>query len=234
VGIVSGYDEAYIINDFQINNFSEKEKKFIFPFIKAKNCKRYYIENGSYYLFVDDIKTEEDLKEYPKIYERLLKDKERLNKRYMPNNKKWWNWATIRNKQLFEKSLNKPKIFVPCMDRSLKARYSYTDEKYFGSGDVLIIINKNGLKEDLKYVLAWLNSKIINDWYRIKGSHTGHRIRYTQSYVSQIPLKLIDWNNKDEVEIYNKVLEKVRTIISEKENKELEKEIDDLLERLIK
>ena len=233
VGIVSGYDEAYIINDFEINNFSDEEKKFVFPFIKAKNCKRYFIEDGSYYIFVDDIKTEEELKNYPKIYERLLKHKERLNKRYMTKNKKWWNWATIRNMELFKKSLDKPKIFVPCMDRSLKARYSNTNERFFGSGDVLIILNKNGFKEDLKYIIAWLNSKMINDWYRIKGAHTGHRIRYTQSYVSQIPLKIIDWDNEREVEIYNKILENSNRIIEEKGNEELEKEIDELFEKLI-
>lgn len=233
VGIVSGYDEAYIITDDQLDNFSEREKKFIFPFIKAKNCKRYFIENGSYYLFADEIKTEEKLKSYPKIYERLSGYKGKLSKRYMTKNKNWWGWATIRNKRLFEKRLDKPKIFVPCMDRSLKARYSYTNEKYFGSGDVLVIINKNGLREDLRYVLAWLNSEIINDWYRVKGSHTGHRIRYTQSYVSQIPLRLINWYKQREVIIYNEILKKAKKIIKDKGNQQLEKEIDGLFEKLI-
>jgi len=101
----------------------------------------------------------------------------------------------------------------------------------------LIIINKNELKEDLKYILAWLNSKIINDWYRIKGSHTGHRIRYTQSYVSQIPLKLIDWKNKKDVEVYNKILYEVNNIFKNKfDNKgrsQSEEKIDDLFSLLI-
>jgi len=233
VGIVSGFDEAYIIKDFQLDNFSKEEKDFIFPFIKANNCKRYFIENGSYYIFVDKIGTEEELKKFPKIYQRLEKYKESLEKRYMPKNKKWWNWATIRNKELFEDSLHKPKIFVPCIDRSLKARYSYTEEEYYGSGDVLIIINKDGLKEDLKYILAWLNSEIINRWYRIKGSHTGHRIRYTQSYVSQIPLRLIDWDNEKEINIYKEIIQEVDTILKKKGNLEAEKRIDNLFKKLI-
>lgn len=234
VGIVSGYDEAFIINEAQLDNFSEKERKFIFPFIKAKNCKRYFIENGSYYLFVDEVKTEEELKNYSKIYEILLKHKEKLDERYKTKSKNWWNWATIRNKELFERSLDKPKIFVPCIDRSLKARYSYTEKKYFGAGDVLIIINKNGLKEDIRYILAWLNSRIINDWYRTKGSHTGHRIRFTQSYVSQIPLKLINWDDEKEVKIYNQILEKTNEVISnQKELPQTEEEINKLLQELI-
>lgn len=237
VGIVSGFDEAYILEESELNNFSEEEKRFILPFIKAKNCKRYFIENGSYYILTENIKNEEELKSYPHIYQRLLKYKEKLEGRYMSKNKNWWSWATIRNMDLFKRSLNKDKLFVPCIDRSLKARFSYTNKNYFGSGDVLIIVKKDKLdrlKEDLKFVLAWLNSKIINDWYRVKGSHTGHRIRYTQSYVSQIPLKLIDWDNPKEVKIYNEILEKINKIIEEKGNEILEKEIDNLFEELIK
>jgi len=137
---------------------------------------------------------------------------------------------------LFKRSLNKDKLFVPCIDRSLKPRYSYTNKNYFGSGDVLIIVKRDRLdrlKEDLKFVLAWLNSKIINDWYRIKGSHTGHRIRYTQSYVSRIPLKLIDWNSPKEIDIYNKILEKSNKIIEKRGDEFSEKEIDDLFEELL-
>jgi len=233
VGIVSGYDEAYRVDNSQINSFLEKEKKFIFPFIKAENCKRFFVDNGSHYIFTENITTEKQLKKYPNIYTKLRKNKQKLNKRYMPKNKNWWSWATIRNRELFEENLNKPKIFVPCMDRSLKARYSYTSNGYFGSGDVLIIINKKNLKEDLVYILAWLNSEIINNWYRIKGSHTGQRIRYTQSYVSQIPLRLINWNDKKEVEIYNNIVKKTERIIKEKGNKKLEGEIEYLFEILI-
>jgi len=229
VGIVSGFDEAYILNESELHQFSDEERKFIFPFIKAKNCQRYFIENGTYYILTEGIKNENELKSYPNIYARLLKYKDRLEKRYMPKNKNWWDWATVRNMNLFKRNLNKDKIFVPCIDRSLKARYSYT-------GDVLIIVKKDRLgrlKEDLKYILAWLNSNIINKWYRLKGAHTGHRIRYTQSYVSQIPLKLIDWDNLKEVKIYNEIVEKTSKIIEQKGNEQLEKEIDELFEHLL-
>lgn len=232
VGIVSGFDKAYTLKESELNNFSGKEKKFILPFIKAQNCKRYFIENCSYYILTESIKNEEELKSYPNIYSRLLKHKEKLGERYMPKNKNWWNWATIRNMELFNKSLNEPKLFVPCIDRSLKARFSYTEKGYFGAGDVLVIINKNGIKEDLRYILAWLNSKIINDWYRIKGSHTGYRIRYTQAYVGQIPLKLINWDNKEEVNIYNQIVAEIDNILSQK-NEVSEQKIDELFLKLI-
>ena len=234
VGIVSGYDNAYIMEELELGQFSDEEKDYIFPFIKAKNCKRYFVEGSSYYLFLDSILDEEEFTKYPNIYKRLKEHEEKLNKRYMSGSKNWWNWATVRNKALFERSLDQPKIFVPCIDRSLKSRYSYTNKRFFGAGDVLIIIPKEGTREDLRYVLAWLNSNIINDWYRVKGSHTGHRIRYTQSYVSKIPFKKINWNNEREVEVYNKVLEKVDALISGQENLQVEKEIDELFGSLMR
>jgi len=233
VGIVSGFDKAYFLKEWQLDQLSGVEKKLILPFIKAKNCERYIIKNGSHYIFADEIKSEDEFKVYPQIYQRLLKHKDKLKNRYNVKIETWWHWATIRNKNLFERNLDRPKIFVPCVDRSLKARYSYTDKQYFGSGDVLIITNKNELREDLKYILAWLNSEVVNKWYRIKGSHTGHRIRYTQSYVSQIPLRLIDWNNPKEIDIYNEVLNKVDSVIKDKKNNNLEKDIDNLFEQLI-
>lgn len=232
VGLVSGYDNAFIVKDIELNDYSESEKHFIYPFLKAKDCKRYVINGLSHYILADDIKSEDELKKYPNIYKKFINNKVGLGKRYMADSKLWWHWATIRNYDLFKRNLNKPKIFVPCIDRSLTARYSYTDRACFGSGDVLIIANKNGLKEDMKYILAWLNSKYVNKWYRIKGSHSGHRIKYTQAYVSKIPLRLIDWKNKSEVRVYNEIIKEVDDILLGKDNK-AEGKIDELFSKLV-
>lgn len=232
VGVVSGYDDAFIINNGELNKYTETEKQFIYPFLKAKDCKRYLINGLSHYLLIDEVKSETELKKYPNIYNRLLSNKEGLENRYITNGKLWWHWATIRNYDLFKRNLNKPKIFVPCIDRSLLARFSYTEKACFGSGDVLIIANKNGLKEDMKYILAWLNSDYINTWYHIKGSHSGHRIKYTQSYVSRIPLRLIDWNNKDEVGIYKKIVKEVENILVNK-NDAGENKVNSLFNELL-
>jgi len=233
VGIVSGFDQAFRIEHSEIPSFSESEKKLLKSFVKSINCQRYFINSASYYIFADEIKTEDNLKKYPKIYDRLLKYRHELDSRYISKNKNWWNWATIRNEQLFIKSLDKPKIFVPCIDRNLKSRFSYTENQYLGSGDVLVIIPKQNLKEDLLYILAWLNSDVINFWYQIKGAHTGKRIRYTQSYVSQIPLRLIDWNNQKEIKIYESIIEKTKKLIKSKSSMEYEKEINYMISKLI-
>ncbi|MBD3312794.1 N-6 DNA methylase [archaeon] len=224
VGMVSGRDEVFKIKD------DELKGEFILSFIKASNCERYRVNSGTKYLLVDDIKTESELKKHPVIYKRLKDNEESLRNRYMSKTKNWWNWATVRNLKLFKDNLSEPKVFVPCIDRSLKPRFSYTEGEYYGAGDVLTIVKKQGLKEDLKYVLAWLNSDYINKWYRVKGSRTGHRIRYTQSYVSRIPLRLINWDDKKEVEIHNRIVGLVDDVLM---GGEREDEINQLFEELI-
>lgn len=210
VGIVSGYDKAFLLTDEEASKLSAEEKKYVFPFIKAKNCRQYEIEGHTSYIFVDTIKNETELKSLTNIYERLYAHKDGLEERYGVAKKNWWEWATIRNMELFQENLDKPKIFVPCRDRSLHARYSYTNRRVYGSGDALMIAKREGLREDLRYVLAWLNSKMINDWYFIKGSNSGHRILYTQAYVSKVPLLLIDWDDEEHVAAHDGIVEEVQ------------------------
>ena len=233
VGMVTGFDKAFILEESQLNQYSDTEKSLIYKFVKAKNCQRFIINNPSYYLFMDHIESEEQLKaEFPNIYSTFLNYKSDLEKRYMTKNKKWWHWATVRNFELYKSNLNNEKLFVPCIDRALKARYSYTNKPFYGSGDVLMIAKEKNIQESLKYILAWLNSELINKWYRIKGSKKGQRIQYTQSYVSKIPLRLIDWNNDNEVKIYHEIIARIDKLLLN-QDEIIEKEIDDLFDKLI-
>jgi len=234
VGMVSGYDDAYTVYENELKNFSENERKLIFRFIKAKDCERYSMKNTSYYIFVDDVSTEAELKEYPKIYQKLILHKNALTSRYNSDKEKWWHWATVRNYEAFKRNLNRGKIFVPGMDRAERSRYSYTNGTYYGSGDVLMIAPKNGMRESLYYILAWLNSNVINKWYQIKGSKKGQRTQYTQAYVSKIPLRLIDWNNPVEVETHNKLVDICTDLVKNGVNPEKEAELDALIEKLVK
>jgi len=233
VGIVSGYDKAFFVEESQLGSFSKEEKNFIFPFIKAKNCKRYSIEGACRYIFVDRVTSEQTLKSHPGLFTKLYEHKNNLLQRHMSKNKNWWNWATVRNKEIFDKNLNKAKIFVPCIDRNPVSRYSLTHKKVFGSGDVLVIAAKENLREDLKYVLAWLNSKIIHTWYKTKGPHAGHRTKYTQVYVSQIPFRTINWGDPKEIRYYNQIVEKTTELVENGSDQNLEQEIDGIFEILV-
>jgi hypothetical protein len=81
-----------------------------------------------------------------------------------------------------------------------------------------MIAAREGLKEDLRYVLAWLNSDMVTDWYFVKGSRSGHRILYTQAYVAKVPLLLIDWDNETQVMLHDRIVSEVQRILDPKQS----------------
>ncbi len=236
VGMVTGFEEAFFINDDFIKNLSQEEKALIVPFVKGKTCRRFWLDEPTRYIFADEIPNEEVLRaEYPKIHEHLIKYRKKLNTRYKSKNIQFFQWATVRNLPLFKDNLNNEKIFVPCLDRHKKSRFSYTMESYYGSGDALIITKKKypNIKENLKYICAWLNSEKINEWFKLKGPKRGHRTSYTQTRVEEIPIRLIDWENPEEVKIYNNIIENFDKILKEKGNEEIDEELNKLINQLI-
>ena len=140
VELVSGFEEGFRIGDDE--QYTSKESELIKKFVKAKNCKGYYVDGFVKYLLTNDIPSEDYLKEYPNIYNKLVIHKEKMKNRYLPKSKKWFHWQALRNKKIIDENLNNYKIFVPTLDRSLKNRFSLTNEPYYPSGDVIVIIPK--------------------------------------------------------------------------------------------
>ncbi len=236
VGMVTGFKEAFEVDELFVDTLTPEENDVIFNFVKGKSCKRFYTENFSQFIFINSIRNDEKLRSnYPNIHKHLLKYKEPLEARYKSNSTKWFEWATVRNYNLFVNNLNKEKIFVPCLDRHKKSRFSYSIKPVFGSGDVLTIVKKNypKIRESLKYICAWLNSSKIRRWYELKGSKRGHRTAFTQTRVEEIPIKLINWDNPNEVDIYNEIINKVDRILTNKEMSSEERDIEELINQLL-
>jgi len=186
VGVVSGYDRAFIVDDSFYAQLSGPERALVHRFVKARHCQRFKVDQPAWFIWADSIEAETDLRKLPRLHEHLFAHKDSLLARYGADPDLWWHWATVRNLPLFESSLNAPKIFVPCADRAETARFSITDKAYFGSGDVLLIAARGG--NNPYYLQAWLGSDVFNRWYRIKGPQTGRRTRYTQSFIASVPV----------------------------------------------
>ena len=237
VGMVTGFESAFIVNEEYLEQLTEEEKTVIIPFTKGKSCRRFLIEQPASYIFADNVEDEESLKKrYPTIYSHLLEYRKELDERYKSKSTKFYQWATVRNLPLFTSNLTKEKLFVPCLDRHKKSRFSYTVEPYYGSGDVLVITKKENpvIKESLKYICAWLNSDKLNTWYRLKGSKRGHRTSYTQTRVEEMPIRLINWEDSEDVKIYKSIIKCIDSILDKEEiDIKVEEKIDILIERLI-
>ncbi|MHA1778935.1 MAG: Eco57I restriction-modification methylase domain-containing protein [Candidatus Heimdallarchaeaceae archaeon] len=225
VGMVSGFDKAFRIPTNK-NHVIYDYPNIVLPFIKAEHCKGYWTEGKSYYIMLDEeVTNETELKrKYPEIYEYLLPFREKMQKRYLPSNKKWFQWQALRNFKDFKEMSMYYKIFVPTLDRSLENRFSITKELVYPSGDVLAIIPT---KVNPFFVLGYLNSSFFRNYYYSEGARRGHRIAYTQRILSNAKIPLFS------PEVQKKVTVLTKKIVTEK-NKSYREKIDEIIDSAIK
>lgn len=199
VGLVSGFDKAFILDNNLISDFKEAERNIIKKFVKGKNCNRFLIDGyTSYILINDDIKKEEHLQQmHPKIYEKIKNYKTEMSKRYLPNQKKWFHWQALRNYNFLITNINKKRIFVPCLDRHPYNRFSLGENNLLPAGDVLFIQPKND--NDLYFLLGYLNSTFFRKYYLAKGGRRGGRVSFTQRLLEKVEIPLFSNKVKDEI-----------------------------------
>ena len=130
---------------------------------------------------------------------------------------------------------NQEKIFVPCKERIDKrgyVRFAYVKGPYYATQDVTVIVKKPYFREDIKYLLAILNSKVIFTWIKYKGLTRGGVVEFSEKPLSRIPIKLINWANPMEVEIHNKIVELVEKVLTTHNKEMYEKEIEKYVAKL--
>lgn len=213
-GMVSGLDAAFQLPGKKLN---ANEKKNSIRVAKAKNLSRYNLLGTINYIFVNDISSEKKLKnELPYFFNLLKEYKIRLKKRYNYNRDiKFWEWVFLRNLKLF--SSDKEKIFVPCKERISKKkhfRFTLVPRKIFPTQDVLALVLKDEVKEDIRYVLAFLNSQMVFDWLSLKGVKKGDIVEFSEKPVSSIPYRRIDFTKKTDLVSYNKIIKITEEILS--------------------
>jgi len=232
-GMVSGLDKAFKLKDEEVTKFNEEEQKKIVYFVKSKDMDRFFYINKTPYIRVDDCKSEDELKQmYPNIYSHLSSFREDLEKRY-DYGVKWYQYSFLRNLDLFLNNTGE-KLFVPSKDRKPYSRFVYVNKPYFCGQDACAIVFKEDIKikESIKYILALLNSEVINDWYRHKGIKRGDVLQYSFEPMSKIPIRLINWDDAEEVKIYQDIIKLIDEVIEMKRYNEHVSKINELVKKL--
>jgi len=207
VGMVSGRDSAYLIDPDSSHN--EQEREAIAQVVKARSLRPFAVGATQPMIFADHITDEATLRcQLPVLHAHLSGHREALEGRYLSAGKQWWQWATVRNLEAV-RDAKRSVIWVPCIDRSPVIRAARSQPGLLAGGDVLAIIAHPGLPEDDRYLLGWLNSSAVNDWYRVKGSRTGRRIRYTQAYMQHVPLRRINFDDPAQVSCHDRICDAV-------------------------
>ncbi len=212
-GVLSGFDEAFVIDEITKDNLVAKDRNslsIIKPYLAGKDIKRYLPPKSNKFLIFT--RRGIDINKFPAIKEYLLKFKDRL----MPRPKNWqgkewkgrkegnYSWYEIQDSVDYFQEFEKPKIVY--LKFQVKPAFTFDLNSFFVNSAGFII------PTDDKYLIGILNSRL--GWYSISKCCTqiqnGFQLIF--QYFSKIPIKRIDDSNSIEMKIHDEIIECVEAI----------------------
>ena len=193
VWMVSWYDKAFLINNKNvIDNFNINEQKYLINLVKADILyKDKFVPHK--YIFIPKwkYKTENDFKKAcPNIYNFLVEYKKKLENRYWSKSLKWWEWATVRNKEVFED--NNEYFFIPNITRKkiwFKRIQYRNDCILYGWWNLITLTFKKNIPEDDKDEYRKLiTSKNFTDKINNLVPRKWWRKLFSQSFIANLIL----------------------------------------------
>jgi adenine-specific DNA-methyltransferase len=252
-GLLTGFNEAYIIDERTKSDLLEKEpkiKNLIKPIVRGRNIERYFHTwKGEWIIYLpwhfplhDDLsitKASKEAersfsKEYPFLYNYFQEFKDKLSKRNQSETGIRYEWyAMQRYASDYFGDFKKEKIIW--IELTNKNRFSYSEnEEYILAGAFLMT------GEFLKYLLAFLNSKVCFFYFSLICNSSGMAtIQWKKFALEKIPIPKLDKNEqKPFVALVDKILAITKneyylnnTDKKEKVN-EYERQIDQLVYKL--
>jgi len=178
-GILTGLNEAFIVDETQRNEFLRKNSKneeLIKPFLTGAECKRYAIKSKNNYIILTKMGVE--IMKYPSIYKHLSSFQEALEKRWDKGNY-WYELRACAYYDLF----SLPKIVWGNL--STRSSFSLDETNGFYVNAPACILPTNS-----RYVLGVLNSKLMSYFLKsICAERQGGFIEQKPVYVSRVPIK---------------------------------------------
>ncbi len=230
-GIVTGLNTLYLLKEEFIKEKNFEPAYFV-PCYRGKDVDKYYLKGFSEYLFYPyklagnktvTIDESDLLKDCPRFVTYLKENMDLINKRkyFLASNKNWyelWNQRDLNNFVL-------PKIVTP--ELSDRNRFSLVPSPYFYGDTVCGMVLKKEYegKINLKFLLAILNSKLI-EWFYKKTTvpKAGGFFIYKVMFLKNIPVKVLPLSHQAPiVTLVDQILtmkgKDPQTIISPIENK---------------
>ena len=183
----------------------DPQKMIIKRTYKNSDIDRYFVDTEKeikYLLYIDD---NFDPKKFRRIIKHLEKFKEVLSARLERYGEKypWWRLHRPHRKNIYEK----PKIVTSRWGR--ENFYAIQEGNFFENSDINLYIPKKETQESLEYILALLNSKLLNYWigYKGRGKGVSRQIR-----LKKIPIYCINFDDPEEAWMHNQIVDKVKSI----------------------
>ena len=229
-GIKTGYNEAFVIpRDMRdrLVDSDPKSAEIIKPFLMGRDVHEYRIDYYNRYLIFT--RRGIDIKNYTAVHKFLKQFKERLT----PKPRDWkgenWNgrkpgpyqWYEIQDSVDYYAEFEKPKIILPSIVQ--KATFAYDSEGLYSNDKTTIIPTDN------LYLLAVLNSKISDYFLRqIASTKQGGYFEQKPMYISQLPIRRIDFENPAEKSAHDEIVKLVEKMLALQKERQSVRREDDL------
>jgi hypothetical protein len=188
-GMTTGLNEAFVI-DSKTALDEKIEEEVLRGYVKTRDLKRYVpLSRGLRIIYMPGKMDENRIKN---ALTHLEKWRTQLRERFEYKNRRcqWYSWAVLRNRELFEK--NTEKIITPNYSTSNKFTYDSgkDDQNYYTLTDTYVIVPNQKCKLEVKYILAILNSKLIEFYFKniSKLKREGY-YEYFTGPLSKIPVR---------------------------------------------
>jgi very-short-patch-repair endonuclease/type I restriction-modification system DNA methylase subunit len=199
-GMETAANEVFVFNEYP-NQFPSE---FIRKRMSGEIIEKYtHQEPIEYLLYFEGESSFETLPN--SLKEHLEKHQEKLKKRAeikRNTSRDWWKYSFPLHKEFY----NLPKIW--CSYRAKENCFCLDETpEFIGLTNTTVIFGNND-NYNLKYVLALLNSKVLNFRYKSIGKQTGNGIfEYFENQISQLPIVPADQEKQNEIaELIDKII----------------------------
>ena len=199
-GIKTGFNDAFIINGekrAELIAQDPKSAEIIRPILRGRDIKRYGYEFADLYIITTFPSLKIDIELYPAIKQHLLsfgydrlKQTGEKGARKKTNNK----WFETQDSIGYWEDFSKQKIVYS--DISERLNFQMIEKEMYFNNTIYFITSET---ENLDYLLRFLNSNLIDWYYKTLSVQLGEKaVRMFTIYVLNIPIP----KNKDKENIY--------------------------------
>ena len=153
--------------------------------IKNSDIQQYiFADRGNVVIYTDN-KT--NIKNFPNVYSYLQEHKKVLSARneVVKGSYPWWRMERPREKCIFDAN---EKLVVPY--RATRNRFAYDNKQFFNDGgDIRALVVKEDSPFNIKYLLALLNSTLLDWYFGFIGKAKGNSREYFNKPLAEIPIK---------------------------------------------
>ena len=231
-GIKTGYNAAFLIDEpTKIKLISEDANciEIIKLILRGRDLKKYSFEDANQWAICTFPSLKLKIENYPSILKHLesygidrLEQSGKEGSRKKTSNK----WFETQDSISYWKDFEKPKIIWG--EISDKPKFAYDDSNYYAEATTFIMTGEN-----LKYLLAILNSKVSEWYFNQIGTTTGMGTNRWKKYkIELLPIKVPSSDEQTEVETIVNQIVAAKKIDPSADTSILEQQVDELVYRL--